>query len=140
MQNVVLKFTIGFATGKVKTQSLLHGISNIVVCGIINQLQPEFYKEFNWTAPAAPKEILVLHTFAVDPTFWGNGYAQFFMKFYEDLAYQNNYTTLRLDTTLTNIPAQNLYNKLGFRLTGQLEDDPNGVGQPLTFLGLEKRL
>lgn len=114
--------------------------NKIVACGIINQLQPDFYKEFIWTAPAVAKEVLILHTFAVNPDFWGKGYAQFFMNFYETLALQKNCKALRLDTTLTNIPAQNLYKKLGFKLCGQFEDDPNGVGQPLIFLGLEKKV
>ncbi len=110
----------------------------IVACGIINQFQPEIYKNFDWKIAAAPDEVLVLHTFAVDPGLQGKGYGRAFMSFYESLAKKMGCKVLRLDTLLTNTKAQSMYKKLGFELTGQCNDDPNGVGEILTFLGLEK--
>lgn len=112
----------------------------IVACGIINQIQPDFYKAYNWTLAASADEILVLHTFAVDVDYKGRGYGRFFMNFYEDLARQMNCKVLRIDTTLTNIPAQSLYKKLGFKIAGQIENDPNGIGHTIILLGLEKEV
>ncbi len=114
--------------------------SKIVACGIINQFQPEIYGKYNWKIAAEPEEVLVLHTFAVDPVFQGKGYGRIFMDFYESLAEKTGCKALRLDTLLTNTKAQAMYKKLGFAITGQCNDDPNGVGEILTFLGLEKEI
>ncbi|MCQ2593157.1 MAG: GNAT family N-acetyltransferase [Treponema sp.] len=114
------------------------GKNQIVACGIINQEQPDFYQKYNWTIPATVQEALVLHTFAVDTNYQGAGYGRFFMNFYEDLARKKGCKVLRLDTTLTNLPAQSFYKKLGFRITGQFECDPNGIGTNIVLLGLEK--
>ena len=116
------------------------GESKIVACGIINQLQPDFYTAYNWKFPAAPNEVLVLHTFAVDVNRKGRGYGRFFMNFYEELARQIGCKVLRIDTTLTNLPAQALYKKLEFKVAGQIENDPNGIGHTIIFLGLEKKV
>lgn len=114
------------------------GGKQVVACGIINQIQPDFYREYTWSVAAAPEEVLVLHTFAVDVNCKGRGYGQFFMKFYEELAYQKNCKVLRLDTTLTNLPAQGLYKKLSYEVAGHFECDPNGIGHNIILLGLEK--
>lgn len=112
----------------------------IVACGIINQIQPDFYKAYDWAVPASDEEILVLHTFAVDAKCRARGYGRSFMGFYEDLAREKGCKTLRIDTTLTNLPARSLYKKLGFSVSGQFECDPNGIGHNIILLGLEKRV
>lgn len=119
---------------------VLEDDGTILACGIINQFQPEIYKNFQWKIKADPDEVLVLHTFAVDPHLQGKGYGRTFMSFYENLSKELGCKVLRLDTLLSNTKAQSMYKKLGFELTGQCDDDPNGVGQILTFLGLEKKI
>ena len=112
----------------------------VVSCGIINHSQPEFYKLFNWAFEAALSEVLVLHTFGVDPAMQKKGYGSAFMSFYEKMAYDAGCKTLRLDTVISNKKSQAMYKKLGFNTTGQWEGDPNEVGWTLTFIGLEKVL
>lgn len=112
----------------------------IAACGIINHLQPDFYKKFSWKMQADESKIMVLHTFAVDPKLQGHGYGKFFMDFYEKQAHQRDCHFLRLDTTITNKRAQKMYKKFGFEVIGQVEEDPNGIGSMLIFLGLEKNI
>ena len=112
----------------------------VVSCGIINHSQPEFYKLFNWAFEAALSEVLVLHTFGVDPAMQKKGYGSAFMSFYEKMAYDAGCKTLRLDTVISNKKSQAMYKKLGFKTLGQWEGDPNEVGWTLTFIGLEKVL
>ena len=112
----------------------------VVSCGIINHSQPEFYKLFDWAFEADFSEVLVLHTFGVDPAMQKKGYGKAFMSFYEKMAYDAGCKTLRLDTVISNKKSQALYKKLGFTTTGQWEGDPNQTGRPLTFIGLEKIL
>ena len=112
----------------------------IAACGIINHSQPEFYKLFDWAFEAALSEVLVLHTFGVDPAMQRKGYGSAFMAFYEKMAYDTGCKTLRLDTVTSNQKSQAMYKKLGFKTLGQWEGDPNEVGWTLTFIGLEKVL
>jgi len=37
------------------------------------------------------------------------------------------YTTLHLDTTVTRVPAQKLYQSLGYREVGRLDDNPDWI-------------
>ncbi|WP_303920875.1 GNAT family N-acetyltransferase [Treponema berlinense] len=112
----------------------------VVSCGIINHSQPEFYKLFDWAFEADFSEVLVLHTFGVEPAMQKKGYGKTFMSFYEKMAYDAGCKTLRLDTVISNKKSQALYKKLGFTTTGQWEGDPNQTDRPLTFIGLEKIL
>ena len=112
----------------------------VVSCGIINHSQPEFYKLFDWAFEAALSEVLVLHTFGVDPAMQRKCYGSAFMAFYEKMAYDTGCNTLRLDTVTSNQKSQAMYKKLGFKTLGQWEGDPNEVGWSLTFVALEKVL
>ena len=92
------------------------------------------------TVEAALSEVLVLHTFGVDPAMQKKGYGSAFMSFYEKMAYDAGCKTLRLDTVISNKKSQAMYKKLGFKTLGQWEGDPNEVGWSLTFVALEKVL
>lgn len=118
----------------------IDGKNIIVACGRINQDQPYYYNYFSWQIKASNEDVLVLHTFAVDPKFQRRGYGQTFMSHYEKMAFENKCKVLRLDTIILNQKSQAMYKKLGFTTLNQWEGDPNGVGWNLVFLGLEKLL
>ena len=118
----------------------IDGESVIVACGRIHHDQPYYYKSFSWQVEVSDKEVLVLHTFAVDPKFQRLGYGKTFMSYYEKMAFEKGCKVLRLDTIILNQKSQAMYKKLGFQTLNQWEGDPNGVGWTLVFLGLEKLL
>ena len=81
----------------------------------IDQEQPEAYAEANWSIPAQPDEVLVLHTLVVGPAIARHGYGRAFVAFYEQEAARRGCRVLRIDTNETNAAARSLYAKLGYR-------------------------
>lgn len=100
---------------------------NIVAAARINQEQVPEYADCPWSIPAAPEQVLVLHTLVVDPETAGRGYGSRFVAFYEDCARERGCTCLRLDTNVRNLPARALYKKLGYREAGIVACDFNGI-------------
>ncbi len=49
------------------------------------------------------------------------------MQALEARAAELGYTTLHLDTTVTRVPAQELYQSLGYREVGRLDDNPDWI-------------
>ena len=111
----------------------------IVAAAIINQKQVDVYSDCEWEFPAENNEIMVLHTLVVDPEKSGKGYATEFVKFYENYALDNGCQYLRMDTNEINIAARRLYQKLGYKETGTVPCEFNGI-QGVQLVCLEKRL
>lgn len=85
---------------------------------IVNSHQAAEYYEIPWLYPAADSEVLVIHTLCVPPDMAGRGLGTLMVGFATGLAIGQGKCVMRLDTNAKNIPAQKLYQKLGYRLAG----------------------
>ncbi len=63
---------------------------------------------------------LYIHRLAVDPDFWGQGYAQQLMSFAEDFARKNKFQSVRLDTFSQNKRNQKFYESRGYQKLGDI--------------------
>ena len=90
------------------------------ICGsmIINQCQPEEYRTVSWAVSAQPEEVLVLHLLCVRPSKSGLGIGRALVRFAIALAETLGCRAVRLDTGAQNLPAQSLYQSIGFELAG----------------------
>ena len=85
---------------------------------IADQKQPAAYADIDWSCPAEPEDVLVIHLLCVPPSLAGHGIGSSIVRFLIEEARAQGYKTVRLDTGGQNIPAASLYRKLGFRLAG----------------------
>lgn len=99
----------------------------IVATAKLNQEQVDVYDDVEWEYPAAPSEVMVIHTLVVDPEEKGKGYGTAFVKFYEEYSLENNCHYLRMDTNERNITARKLYKKLGYKEAGIVPCLFNGI-------------
>lgn len=94
---------------------------HIVGCAIFNHEQLPEYARIPWTVPGEGDQVLVIHTLCVPPQNSGHGYAKAMVAYAEDLGRSMGCTALRLDTYEDNLPARQMYTKLGYRLAGSTE-------------------
>lgn len=106
---------------------------------IINQIQPDSYKEGAWTVHAEAMEVLVLHTLVIHPAYAGRGYGREMVAFYEEMARERHITCLRMDTNSRNQRARNLYASLGYHEVDIVPCEFNGIPDVRLVL-LEKQL
>ena len=93
----------------------------------INRRQMPAYAEVLWQFPARADQVMVLHTLTVDPALSRRGYARQFLRFYEDYARENGCTVLRIDTNARNAVARAMYARLGYRESGVIPCEFNGI-------------
>ncbi len=86
---------------------------------ILNRHQAEAYAEMDWQYPAEPEQVLVIHTLTMPPEMSGRGYGTRMVRFAMEEARRMGCKVIRLDTYVGNLPAQRLYSKLGFRISGR---------------------
>lgn len=87
----------------------------LVGAAVFNKLQSDYYAPAPWQIDARPDEVMVMHTFAIDPTFRRRGYARAMLDFYERHARKEGCRTLRIDTNERNSGALALYASAGFQ-------------------------
>ncbi len=85
---------------------------------ILNQNQLDSYAHIRWEYPAAPQEVLVIHTLCIPPSCAGKGYGTAMVRWAGQHARVLGCRVIRLDTWAGNQPAAELYTKLGFRYAG----------------------
>lgn len=90
------------------------GDKGIVASAVINHTPLPEYQSGNWYQPENYDKILVIHTLVVHPRHTRCGYATKLIRFYEQMAVGENCERLRLDTQAIDIPARQLYKKLGY--------------------------
>jgi len=112
---------------------------SVVGAGIINQTQVDTYAKGSWKYPAAPSEVMVLHTLVIDPEKKGNGFGKEFVKFYESFARQTGCKYLRIDTNEKNTSARKLYSFLGYEEIGCIPCVFNGLNG-VNLILIEKAL
>jgi len=111
----------------------------VVAAARINQIQGLEYKQASWSFDADDSKVIILHTLAVHPEFFGQGFGTRFVTFYEDYAARRGCTCLRMDTNVRNTAARALYKKLGYTEAGIVPCIFNGI-EGVQLLCLEKRL
>lgn len=103
------------------------GDGTLSACANLNQIQPAEYEKIGWSIPAAPAEVLVIHTLVVRPGRAGQGRGRAFVAFAEALGRSKGCKVIRLDTYEGNTPARAFYPKLGYRAAGLTEFFFEGV-------------
>ena len=93
---------------------------------VLNNIEDPNYKTLIWKNN---KEHLVVHRIFTAYNTRGKGYGRVLIEKSIELAKENNFKSIRLDTSGNNITAQVFYNKQGFKYTGTV----NLEGQPGEF-------
>jgi len=83
---------------------------------VLNEYQDSEYSSLKWKY--VDGKVLVVHRLCVDPKFRGLGIAKKLMQFAEDFAYQNGYTSIRLDTFTKNPVTVAFYRELKYEVVG----------------------
>ncbi|MGN0369439.1 MAG: GNAT family N-acetyltransferase [Butyrivibrio sp.] len=92
---------------------------NIAGMTAITMYQGEDYHEVIWSQNLKDDEVACLHIFTVTPEYQRKGTSKRMMAEIISLATQKGKKAIRLDTLASNAPAQNMYEKLGFRYRGK---------------------
>ena len=94
---------------------------------ILNSHQPAEYYDIPWVYVASDEEVMVIHTLCVPPSMSGRGLGTLMVGFATGFALGAGKRVMRLDTNIQNLPAQRLYQKLGYRLAGSHHSLHEGV-------------
>ncbi|MDO4721112.1 MAG: GNAT family N-acetyltransferase [Peptostreptococcaceae bacterium] len=101
---------------------------------VLDNIPEAGYKGIKWQSQeimegCAYKNILVLRTLVVHPSYWGRGIARSLMEFAEETALYRNCDAIRLDVVKGNLPAIQLYEKCGYShiTTGSLGYEKYGL-------------
>ena len=93
--------------------------SNDILGAVVLSENPDgFYEAGNWSRELKTGEYLVIHALAVNPMFAHKGVGSFMVDQCIDIARHGGYKALRLDVVPGNIPAERLYEKMGFVYAG----------------------
>lgn len=111
----------------------------ILAAAKLNQSQEKEYALVDWLYPAAPHEVMVMHTLVVSPKAGGRGLGRAFEAFYEALARERGCKVLRIDTNEKNLRARALYKSLGYREAGVVPCTFNGIPD-VPLVCLEKKI
>ena len=91
---------------------------DIVAASAVTPYQTPDYHDVSWQKNLGDREVAVVHLLAVHPRFQNRGYAKKFIREIIRYAGDLGLKTVRLDTLACNIPAQRLYESLGFAKCG----------------------
>jgi GNAT superfamily N-acetyltransferase len=83
----------------------------------INYLEPEEYHNANWSVSEKP---MVIHRMAVNPAYRNQGIGSMLMRFAEELALRQGVNYLRSDTYSLNPKMNALFQKMNYRLAGEI--------------------
>lgn len=84
----------------------------------INEEQSPEYSQIVWSTDES--KVLVIHRLSVHPESQGKGIARRLMEFIEDFARSNEYSCIRLDAYSVNAAALRLYDRMGYKRSGQI--------------------
>lgn len=82
---------------------------------VLNNIEDLNYETLSWKNN---KEYLVVHRIFTAYNTGGKGYGRVLIEKSIEIAKENNFKSIRLDTSSDNITAQVFYNKQGFKYTG----------------------
>ena len=86
----------------------------VVAAMRVNHEVTDGYEKVSWAIDAAKEEITVIHMLGVAATLQGKGIAKKMVQFVIDTARSEKQKTIRLDVLVGNIPANRLYESMGF--------------------------
>ena len=92
---------------------------NVAGMTAITMYQGEDYHEVIWSQNLKDDEVASLHIFTVTPEYQGKGVSKRMMAEIISLAMEKRKKAIRLDTLVSNIPAQHMYEELGFAYRGK---------------------
>lgn len=92
---------------------------NVAGMAAITMYQGEDYHEISWSHSLKDDEVAVLHILAVTPEYQKKSVSKRMMAEIISLAMKEGKKAIRLDALASNIPAQHLYEKLGFAYRGK---------------------
>ncbi|MDN3491457.1 GNAT family N-acetyltransferase [Winogradskyella bathintestinalis] len=87
-------------------------------CIVISTFMDVEYEPIKWMT--LNDNNIYIHRLAIHPKFQGRGYAQQLMDFAEQFAFDNNYSSVRLDTFSQNKRNQNFYELRGYKRLGDI--------------------
>ncbi|WOD44950.1 GNAT family N-acetyltransferase [Hwangdonia lutea] len=90
----------------------------IIGCVVVSTFMDEEYIPINWLTEN--NRNVYIHRLAVHPKYQGKGYAQRLMDFAENIAIENNYSSIRLDTFSQNKRNQKFYELRGYKKLGNI--------------------
>ena len=107
----------GYLKSSIEQGQLFIGIidKRIVSAMVINHCSNEGYRGVSWQIKAREDEVSVIHILCVHPDFSGRGFAKKMLSYAFTLARENAQKALRLDVLEGNIPAEKLYQSMGFK-------------------------
>lgn len=85
---------------------------------MLNENPEGDYAAGEWSRALNEGEYLVIHALAVHPLFAHKGVGTFMVERCEETARQGGYRAIRLDVVPGNLPAERLYQKMGFTYAG----------------------
>lgn len=95
---------------------------NIIAGSIILNHEPETaYYNVKWGIDVTYDKIFVVRTLVVHPCFMKQGIAKKLMDFAKELAVLANIKAIRLDVSVDNTPAINLYEQSGYTYVGTVD-------------------
>jgi ribosomal protein S18 acetylase RimI-like enzyme len=102
-----------------KDESLYVARKDNICLGAVsfNEKQEEAYQRVEWRGN---EPVLVVHRLCVDPAFQGQGVAKQLMSFGEKMAFDQGYSSIRLDAYSGNPKAVGLYERLGYQKAGSV--------------------
>jgi GNAT superfamily N-acetyltransferase len=111
---------IDIITDDVKSGTLFKISEKDRISGVIVLNEQYFprYKDLTWEDEGG--KFLIVHRLCVHPDYQGQGYAQKLMRFAEEYAKKNSYSSIRLDTFTGNQKALALYDSLQYRRVGMV--------------------
>ncbi len=86
----------------------------IAAAMVVNHKNNEAYKNAKWETGLSQDEYLVIHMLGVHSKFARRGFAKEMVRFAMDLARSEHTKAVRLDVLKGNLPANRLYEGLGF--------------------------
>ena len=112
---------------------------SIIAAMVLNQKCSEEYDRAPWPHTLARDEFAVIHMLGVHRAYAGQGYAKDLVRHAAALARKNGLKAIRLDVLEGNVPAERLYERMGFQYIDTLQlyyEDTGRVAFRLYELGL----
>lgn len=88
---------------------------------ILNHEPEQAYEQVKWGLEADYKDVIVIHTLVVKPSFMKQEIASRLMEFSKEYSIQQNMKTIRLDVSIKNTPAIHLYERHGYQYVGTVD-------------------
>ena len=101
-----------------KALYVARGVEKTAGTFILKHEPEEGYRNVKWLTEDDYSRIYVIYTLAVHPGFLNCGVGTELLMFAEQTAREERCMSIRLDVVKGNLPAERLYQKCGYQLTG----------------------